>query len=1207
MATKPLLINATQGSRIDSPNKWVPISAPDAFISSIETSDGSETASLEQFNTLVSGVPSPWARIKLTVYALTSESLSNEKDKRTLVECYRHLRSEWRGLMATYILCSDRFILSDPIPLFGRTIEETYGRFDVRSILGQMLYDDAVLWKYTSDTGKNEESAPKIQFLYYKDPESAEKVLVGATSPYTIFFASTNYSMSKAVNTVQKRESLFWIDDDGKFADPTSESFRKHFSDIRVKNDFRKIILFLKDVKTCRELYRIALINIGGEATRTYVQEIEDILGTMADTWIKDILRVCPEADASDLPVSINDAAKPSGPLFQLFNKRYTYYWKDNKFSMKKESGSVEIENVQNLFIDSKYIIGFKCSGEEQQKYLNAPVVYLRAEDVDNGITYFCPLPFSRFAIDECLKNEIVQIVKGDATVKLLTSVSSNMLKVILRANIDNDEVDIATKEFVIIEPDSIGHVITWPNFASKLWTKYYYYSEYPVNGSGIRALPVFSSLDMRGNQSEEEGIEQVENRKYDYTSRDKVNNSEKLEDEMLLVKYPLGQVDSSAHRYEIIRSPYPLSLIQLTVDRDEQEYPAGYLMVKTLTDKTDENSGMHIILNDNPETLQKTSVGIDFGSTNTCAYYRSEKDEQTSPIPFSNRRLVLLGFENPSRSLAQKNELLFISNEEPINRNGQVKSWLHEHNNLYIDPSRTDEELVGGVPVNETNITVKAIDENFISTNAGLLCSNMKWLSDSKGQSLKKSYMNTLWLMICADLFSKELKPAELLWSYPSAMSKKDVGAMRKIFSEFRNTPIQGINVKSIKSHTESEAVCSYAVTKEVALNDNRLFVGIDIGGSTSDILVLGKKGNDGRKTLLSQCSIRLAANHFFKAINSSSKFRKALYKFHESKVTKVKVVNIGDVISNDKAVYSRAPYYLNNVFDQLNGGSEFRKFYNSLSQNVSFAFCLPAYITGILVFYSGQLVRKVINTQGLQDKNEIHMRYYGKGGRTFEWIYGVYDDEASSFYSKCFKAGYGNDGIRFICDNVKNLLSEDMLENKSEVAMGLVNLKSDIEGIYNAPEDQDDDSNSKNVPKQFLSEVFGEKGFSYTDSNGNRVEIDEMDIVSGEFFRNLHCPDNFENFSKFISLYTNFLDETGILKDSDEIRILRTNRKKIENVVQFFDNDKEYAKYLKECEAEDSSTDDDKKQPSYRMPVFIAEALYYLEKVLLPEVFKE
>ena len=43
-------------------------------------------------------------------------------------------------------------------------------------------------------------------------------------------------------------------------------------------------------------------------------------------------------------------------------------------------------------------------------------------------------------------------------------------------------------------------------------------------------------------------------------------------------------------------------------------------------------------------------------------------------------------------------------------------------------------------------------------------------------------------------------------------------------------------------KLFTEAEAVCSYAMSQEFGLNSNNMFLGIDVGGSTSDILLIAK-----------------------------------------------------------------------------------------------------------------------------------------------------------------------------------------------------------------------------------------------------------------------------------------------------------------------------------------------------------------------------
>lgn len=85
-------------------------------------------------------------------------------------------------------------------------------------------------------------------------------------------------------------------------------------------------------------------------------------------------------------------------------------------------------------------------------------------------------------------------------------------------------------------------------------------------------------------------------------------------------------------------------------------------------------------------------------------------------------------------------------------------------------------------------------------------------------------------------------------------------------------------------------------------------------------------------------------------------------------------------DVINPNQEIYSRAPYYLNNVFDQLKGKNDFMTFYGYLQRDVPFVFTLPAYITGVLSFYAGLLIRKAIKKQNLENVKEIHLRYYGK-----------------------------------------------------------------------------------------------------------------------------------------------------------------------------------------------------------------------------------
>lgn len=186
-----------------------------------------------------------------------------------------------------------------------------------------------------------------------------------------------------------------------------------------------------------------------------------------------------------------------------------------------------------------------------------------------------------------------------------------------------------------------------------------------------------------------------------------------------------------------------------------------------------------------------------------------------------------------------------------------------------------------------------------------------MKWLSDIAGLSKKTAYLKALcfWLSICADLYAQKIRPTELRWSFPGSMSSFDLSQYNTIYNTELPllTPIldksSGSRLKphTIVEQTESESVCKYALSRDYGLNNN-MFIGIDVGGSTSDILLLAKDINAGNKPrLFKQSSVRMAAGVFFDAVTHSTAFRKAIYDYHESqKKSKLKIyrrLNLQDI----------------------------------------------------------------------------------------------------------------------------------------------------------------------------------------------------------------------------------------------------------------------------------------------------------------------
>jgi hypothetical protein len=541
---------------------------------------------------------------------------------------------------------------------------------------------------------------------------------------------------------------------------------------------------------------------------------------------------------------------------------------------------------------------------------------------------------------------------------------------------------------------------------------------------------------------------------------------------------------------------------------------------------------------------------------------------------------LALVGIDSESGATAERDELLFFSNKSTPN--GQIKSWLHEHDNRYVGANK-GKEIAGGVAVNEKNILVKEMTKEVITTQAGTLHYNMKWLSDIAGLSKKTAYLKALWLSICADLYAQKCRPSELRWSFPGSMSSFDLSQYTTIYNTELPllTPILDRSTHSrlkpltISEQTESESVCKYALSRDYGLNNN-MFIGIDVGGSTSDILLLAKDINANNvPRLYKQSSVRLAAGVFFDAVIRSATFRKAIYDYHESQ-KRIHVENIKEILSAGH----KAPFYLNSVFDQLTD-DDFGLFYSYIGRESSFVYAIPAYVTGLLVFYAGKLCAKTIKENNLTAVKEVHLLPFGKGGRLFHWLQTKPGSAATNtYYEECFKKGYG-EGAEHIHLKYRNDITGD---SKSEVSKGLA---VDTQLIY--------DSNVR-----FTSDIFAEKNIRYL-RNGQFDTFGENAVVSDEFFENMgqfEFPEKLENFEAFLRIFIDFVghNKSGLVTN---IAVLENRAKELTSFLSaYIQNDAEYKK------ARNAKQQTNKFE--YRFPILIAEGLCYLEKILIPEIFK-
>lgn len=1154
-------------------NKWCSIdnAAVENFIKNIVTSSGSanDNEQQEKFRAIISGVPSPWARVLLTRKAVLQPK--SELRGTVLDECYKLLKSEWRGLVAAYALYSDSFEFSEPIQLTGKSVSDNSGDMSVKYIYGQMLFDETPLWVHKNEKVEAKDNPPCIQLLYYKknDDGGFKKIPVAATSPYTFLFSSVNYDM-----LIAQRE-IPWIGNDGKFYDPLQSP---KFS----INDMQRLYSFLNTLSTNilpsesdetdpNKFYLDWILSICRikENTNRYSISERDVKKHVSD-WLEELgrwkyeleekIESMGEKPNSNIPLIFN--TKPAGPLSILLNSDHKFYFSDGVLSMKNTSGNEIVSS--NIFIGSDFISAWDNNPENGKDYSKSAAYYVITTDGK----YALPLPFTPDVL-KVFENNIESIVAGGSAsyVWLLANVTTDgRVEFELKAKLDKSDTSIPickkTYQMSVI-PETDGKVFVWPNFASSAWKKYYYYSEFPTNVSGVKMLPCFDNLD------------------FATASEENVKNN-------FLVRYPLDKVAASSHKYEIIQNDAPLKSIQIRINKNGYETNGGVLLLKR-SQEAKPNTMREI---STLASLKEAAVGIDFGSTNTCAYYKLLDGQDSKPIPFSNRRLALVGFDSQNGALAGKDELLFVSNEGTAFPNGQIKSWLHLHDPQYLTPDGDinkipdlSVEIIGGVPVNEKNISVKSMTEQVIQTNAGELRYNMKWYSESESEARKTAYMKMLWIHICADMVNSPTPcyPKKLNWSFPSSMTTADRKSLKAIYNQAVIYPFEtnsGAYRPELEDYTEAEAVCAYSIYKGTEVNQTTLSLGIDVGGSTSDILIVGLKNNV--NTMMTQSSIRMAGGFFFNAINSSPKFRRTLLNFHDSHQTKVDIKNIADVVDSNPEIYSRAPYYLNNVFDQLSSERDFNLFYNQIRREVAPVFAYPAYVTGVLMFYSGMLVKNVIDKNGLENIKTIEMRYYGKGGRLFEWLLDIYNEDGERYYKKCFDAGYGSKDVKL------TIIHQNKEENKSEVSIGLVS------GLFANVASGNVDDDGQRIIERY--DVIGEKGIKCTRDNS---ELKDLDVIPNELFDggiNMEMPDKLENFSQFIDIFTKFLSDEAVLKDVAALDKGKNNLR----IRAFIQKDPEYNK----CIEAFRKGIEEEKRPIYRMPIFIAAALCYLDDVLLPEV---
>lgn len=292
-----------------------------------------------------------------------------------------------------------------------------------------MLFREANLWYHAEQqSGRNRE--PYIQLLYFTD--QGQKKLVGATSPFTIFFTAVNYDIKNA-------NGITGISDLGKFEDPTKDTN----PDAEKKKTYRKIYSFLDRLRSNLSNYRKAMENVAFTSSdrqfemEENVKQIYETLQHEINLWAAQIARNLGEREdnmrAQLDPLNLGGSIIPEGPLSRLFTNNQKYSWDGTQFV----NGGDNIIDIDSLFTDSQVLTFWRPVDSWVEKYEKAPVYFLRAKD-ENGRAIFMALPLSPQGVHTLGKN-LSSILNGtNPYVSISAEVKGKVVDVRLNMLIDD-------------------------------------------------------------------------------------------------------------------------------------------------------------------------------------------------------------------------------------------------------------------------------------------------------------------------------------------------------------------------------------------------------------------------------------------------------------------------------------------------------------------------------------------------------------------------------------------------------------------------------------------------------------------------------------------------------------------------------------------------------------------------------------------------
>lgn len=274
--------------------------------------------------------------------------------------------------------------------------------------------------------------------------------------------------------------------------------------------------------------------------------------------------------------------------------------------------------------------------------------------------------------------------------------------------------------------------------------------------------------------------------------------------------------------------------------------------------------------------------------------------------------------------------------------------------------------------------------------------------------------------------------------------------------------------DASSNPSLSEAEAVANF-ISVKYGTETNVLNLCFDVGGSTTDISALFYLKNG--VTMIKQNSLRFAAQRVSQSVAKFPQFKKVL----SSICAEYRIQMVGLNFGNDTYNEHTAPYFFDQIVNRLDD-NQLEHLYQRIAADCPQLMCVNMYVTGLLMYYAGQVAHKLVDDLNKTPETEwvarrkpnVRVTFAGKGSRLFQWLNTINPGAAKQYYGQMFVMGYGKKHL------LETLAGWQLIELpqlhdsniKYEVSKGLA--KGDT--ILQRPRNQQP------------SEIIGESGFELT-----------------------------------------------------------------------------------------------------------------------------